>query len=117
MRGHSKARSEANIQRECMIALSAAGCLVWRNNTGVLPDARGVPVHFGLCKGSSDLIGLAPDGVFIAIEVKTDTGRVSEAQERFIAAVRAKGGRAGVARSADQAVAIALAPGAPVPPG
>ena len=100
-------RSEANIMRDCMMALSKAGVLIWRNNTGVLPDSRGIPVRFGLCPGSSDLIGIAPGGVFVAIEVKNAKGRVSEEQTRFIDAVVAKGGRAGVARSALEAVAIA----------
>jgi hypothetical protein len=42
------------------------------------------------------------------IEYKTPTGRVSPLQQRFLEAMRRLGARAGVARSADQAVAIAL---------
>jgi hypothetical protein len=99
-------RSEANIQREIMLALSQAGCLVWRNNTGALPDKNGRLVRYGLCNGSSDIIGLTPCGKFLAIEVKSAKGRVTEAQERFIFAVRSKGGRAGVARSVKQALEI-----------
>lgn len=98
---------EADIQAQIMRALSEAGCLVFRNNTGVLKDNRGVPVRFGLCPGSSDLIGIAPDGVFLAIEVKTALGQPTDKQLRFIEAVRARGGRAGVARSAADAVKIA----------
>ena len=94
---------------ECLLALSAAGCIVWRNNTGVLSDRNGRPVRFGLCVGSSDIIGIAPDGRFLAVEVKAATGKASDAQQRFIAAVRKAGGRAGVARSAEHAVAIAVA--------
>lgn len=101
------ATAEGNISNAIMIALSAAGCLIFRNNVGVLPDRSGRPIRYGLAVGSSDLIGLAHDGVFLAIEVKTATGRVSPAQLAFIEAVRRQGGRAGVARSADEAVAIA----------
>lgn len=97
---------EGNIQARIMMALSEAGAIIWRNNTGVLKDKTGRPIKFGLCVGSSDLIGICPDGKFLAVEVKTDKGRATDAQKRFIAAVIAKGGRAGIARSESEAVAI-----------
>ena len=103
-------RSEANVLNDCMIALSAAGCLVWRNNTGALPDRTGSGriVKFGLCKGGSDILGLAPDGRFLAVECKAATGRATPDQLRFIDAVNRHGGRAGIARSAQEAVDIVL---------
>ena len=103
-------RSEANILNDCMIALSAAGCLVWRNNTGALPDRTGSGriVKFGLCNGGSDIVGIAPDGRFLAVECKTVTGRATHDQIRFIEAVNRHGGRAGIARSAQEAVDIAM---------
>lgn len=91
-----------------MLALAEAGCLVWRQNTGAYRDPDGRLVRYGLCVGSSDIIGVAPDGRFLAIEVKTKTGRATEAQQRFIAAVIAKGGRAGIARSPEEAVKISI---------
>jgi hypothetical protein len=99
--------SEANLQRDIMLALSRAGCLVWRNNTGALRDQSGRLVRYGLCVGSSDIIGVTPCGKFLCIEVKSAKGRVTPEQDRFIAAVRAKGGRAGVARSVRDALEIA----------
>lgn len=104
----TRRQPEAAIVNECLLALSAAGMLAWRNNTGMLPDRNGRPVRYGLHVGSSDIIAVAPGGIFVAIECKTDTGRTTEAQDRFIAAVNKIGGRAGVARSADEAVKIAL---------
>lgn len=101
-------KSEANIQNAIMIALAESGCLIWRNNTGILKDKTGRPIKFGLCKGSSDLIGLTPSGQFLAVEVKTATGRVRPEQTAFIDAVRKNGGRAGIARSVDDALKIAL---------
>jgi hypothetical protein len=100
-------KSEAWVVSECLLALSKAGCMVWRNNTGVLPDRNGRPVRFGLCVGSSDIIGLAPDGQFLAVECKAALGQPTDAQQQFIAAVRQQGGRAGVARSGPEAVQIA----------
>ena len=104
------ATAETNLMNAMMVALSEAGCLVFRNNTGVLPGPGGRPVKFGLCNGGADLICIGPDGVFTAVEVKTPTGRVSPAQTAFIAAVRRHGGRAGVARSVEDALAIAFPP-------
>jgi hypothetical protein len=73
-------------------------------------------VRYGLCKGSSDLIGwrsttITPEmvgqqlAVFTAIEVK-DRGTPTPEQLHFIAQVQAAGGLAGVARSVDEAKAI-----------
>lgn len=110
MSGDRKAQrqSESHILNACLIALSAAGVMCWRNNTGVLPDRSGRPIHFGLCVGSSDIIAIAPDGVFVAVECKTAIGQPTDAQVRFLEAVRAHGGRSGIARSGNEAVAIAL---------
>jgi hypothetical protein len=101
-------KSEANIQNAILVALSEAGCLVFRQDTGAYKCPQtGRLIKYGLCKGSSDVIGVAPDGRFLAVEVKTATGRVRPEQTRFIEAVRAKGGRAGVARSTEDALRIA----------
>ena len=101
-------KDETPAVNACLIALSNAGCLVWRQNTGVLPDRSGRPIRFGLCVGSSDIVGLCPDGKFLAVEVKTAIGQPTDAQVRFLEAVRRQGGRAGIARSGAEAVAIAI---------
>lgn len=102
-------KSERNIQALILMALSEAGCLVWRQDTGAYKDPKtGRLIKYGLCKGSSDVIGLTPSGQFLAVEVKTATGRVRPEQELFIAAVKRAGGRAGVARSVSEALKIAL---------
>lgn len=102
-------KSEANIQNEIMIALSKAGCLIWRNNVGAWKDPSGRVIRYGVGgKGGSDLLGVAPDGRALAVECKTATGRVRPEQELFIAAVKRAGGRAGIARSVDDALKIAL---------
>lgn len=112
----------------------AGKCLAFRANVGngwtgdatklpngdvLIRNAR--PFTTGLPPGFSDLFGLVPVtvtqdmvgqtvGVFHAIEVKTQRGRVSPQQQAFIDAVRRNGGRAGVARSPEDALSIALGP-------
>jgi len=116
------AESEANIQRRIQLALSEAGCTVWRNETArawvgkyvgktkeghvILANAR--QLSFGLCTGSSDLIGIKPPhGQFIAPEVKRPKdGRTTKEQRTFIEAVNTAGGIAGVCRSVDEALTL-----------
>lgn len=100
--------SERNIQALILMALSEAGCLVWRQDTGAYKAPDGRLIRYGLCPGSADVIGVAKDGRFLAVEVKAANGRVSPAQVQFLDAVRRAGGRAGVARSVDDALSIAL---------
>lgn len=77
---------------------------VWRNNTGVLKDSRGVPVRFGLAVGSADLVGIVgPYGRFLAIECKAPDGRLTPEQTAWLQTVRDFGGIAEVARSVDDA--------------
>ncbi len=80
---------------------------LWRNNTGQLKDRFGTTVIYGLCTGSSDLIGIvAPHGRLIAIEVKSAEGKPTPEQEAFMEIVRRFGGVAGVARSVEEAMAL-----------
>lgn len=129
---------EQNIQNLLRIFMSAIGIVNWRNNTGtgwvgktrhirkhctvvcepgdvVIKNAR--PLKSGLCKGSSDVIGITPllittenlgqtIGVFTAVEVKTDTGRPTKEQLSFLKAVEAHGGYAGLARNQDDVKTI-----------
>ncbi len=55
--------------------------------------------------GSSDLIGCAMRGevaVFLAVEVKSPTGRATPQQTQFLEAVRQAGGIGILARSVDE---------------
>jgi len=124
--------TEKTIQTEIMLALGNGRCRIFRNNVGnglmankITQGPRGGDFHvtggrrvqFGLCPGSSDLIGwrsieITPDmvgktlAIFCAVEVKTPTGRPTDDQKNFIQQVRAAGGLAGIARTVDEAVAI-----------
>jgi hypothetical protein len=110
------ASHELAVQNSIRLALGRGLVRLFRNNTGALKDMHGRLVRFGLCQGSSDLIGwrtvtITPDmvgqnlAVFTAIEVK-DKGRPTPEQQRFIEVVRDAGGIAGIARSVDDAKAI-----------
>jgi hypothetical protein len=80
---------------------------------------NGRPLHAGLCVGSSDLIGYSslvvrPEhvgqrlAVFAAVEVKSAKGRPSAEQSQFLNHIREAGGRAGIARSIEDAKQILL---------
>jgi hypothetical protein len=81
----------------------------------LLRNAR--PFSTGLPAGFSDLFGLVPTVItqdmvgqqfarFLAMEVKGPKGRLSDKQAAFLRAVSSRGGLSGVARSADDALAI-----------
>lgn len=61
--------SEAEVQAAVRLEYARRGYRLWRNNVGVLPDATGRPIRYGLGNDSpqvnrrlksSDLIGWAP---------------------------------------------------------
>lgn len=73
----------------------------------------GRPLHAGLCIGSSDLIGYRTIGgiaQFVALEVKSTTGRVTAQQEQFLNQIQAGGGCAGVVRSVGDAESMLCCP-------
>lgn len=108
--------NEHVVQNQIRLALSQGPVRLFRNNTGALKDQNGRLVRFGLCKGSSDLIGWTTIeiteehvgrrlAVFTAIEVK-DQGLPTKEQMRFLDRVKDSGGLAGVARCVASATRI-----------
>ena len=105
---------ETDVQNKIRIEAAKHNIWLMRNNVGVLFNKDGKPVRFGLmndskavnrqCK-SSDLIGIhGGTGRFVAIECKAPDWRWrgtdrEAAQERFINAIKERGGVAGFARS------------------
>lgn len=116
---------EAKRQQQILLASDDHEMTLWRNNVGlgwcgnlesndrgrvVLTSARAV--RFGLCKGSSDLIGLTrvtitPDmvgkrlAVFTTPEAKTPHNRMTKEQQKFNNFVAMNGGIAGAVREPD----------------
>jgi len=83
--------SEAAVLKRVMLEASKMGLLLWRNNTGALKDHQGRLVRYGLCVGSSDLIGIYK-GRFVAIEVKAPGKKPTEEQYKFMQAIVNNGG-------------------------
>jgi hypothetical protein len=126
--------SEHEIQQRVLLAHGSGPVRLWRNNVGtgwagaatritagnlqaiahtlrpgdvVVRNAR--PLHAGLCVGSSDLIGYRQvDGLaqFVALEVKSERGRPTPEQTRFLDHITSAGGCAAVVRSVDDAHAV-----------
>lgn len=95
---------EADVQRAVLAYLCALGLYHWRqNNTGLFDPRIGRYRPTTGLLGVADILGVLPDGRFLAIECKSTTGKPSEAQIAFLANVNARGGLAFVARSLDDA--------------
>lgn len=85
-----------------MLEAPKLGCLLWRNNVGMAYTRSGHPIKFGLCVGSSDLIGITRDGRFLAVEVKVPGEEPTPEQQRFIDMVNARGGIGIAAHSVEE---------------
>ena len=97
---------ETLLLREILWTFGARpGLRLFRNSVGMVRLPGGGAIPYGLCPGASDLVGwrTLPSGVaqFVALEVKTDTGRMTPAQVAFLRAVARAGGLAAVVRSID----------------
>jgi len=99
---------EKHIQQNIRLAIgSQDDVLCFRNSVGVAhyeKNGRTFSVPYGLCKGSSDLVGLAYGGRFFALEVKRPGGRLSKEQKQFITLTRRYGGFACRVDSVEEAV-------------
>jgi hypothetical protein len=130
--------SEHITQQRILLECSTGPVRLWRNNVGlgwcgrsdrateanlralagslrpgdvVIRNAR--PLHAGLCLGSSDLIGYRTvDGVaqFVALEVKSATGRPTTEQRAFLDHITHAGGCGGVVRTVDDAHTLLRVP-------
>jgi len=95
--------TEAQISDAIRLALGSDPTLVlWRNNVGIAEHWNGKSVSvvkYGLANGSADFVGvLMPAGRFVALEVKTPTGRATAEQLQWLALVRRFGGFACIVR-------------------
>ena len=98
------APTEHQTQAAILRYLAISPRVAWarRINTGAVkipaPGGKDRFVRYGF-PGCSDIIGQLTDGRFLAVEVKSPTGRATEAQGAFLELVRINGGVAVLARS------------------
>lgn len=96
--------NEHSIQNAIRLRLSELGYCVFRANVGRFQTKDGRWFDTGLPLGFSDLFAVK-DGRIYFLEVKTETGRPSEEQLRFLAVMRDRYGCvAEIVRSVDDAV-------------
>lgn len=96
--------SEHDIQNSIRLKLSELGYAVFRINSGKIRMADGRWFDTGVPKGFSDLIAVKGGRIFF-LEVKTETGKASPEQIKFLATMRDRYGCvAGIVRSVEEAV-------------
>ena len=126
--------SEHVVQQQVLAQFGSGPVRLWRNNVGTgwagqatrvtagnlqaiahtlrpgdVVVRNGRPLHAGLCVGSSDLIGYRQvDGLaqFVALEVKSERGRPTPEQTRFLDHISSAGGCAAVIRSIEDAHSV-----------
>ncbi len=102
---------ERNIQNKIRLAHSNGKTRLFVNDVG-MAKVKGVSIPYGLCKGSTDLVGVhtvtvtddmvgREIGVAVFAEVKTPTGRVKPHQQAFLDQMTKMGCIVGVVRSED----------------
>ena len=99
--------THSQLVHDIRLELSGRGAVVWPNVNAVLQSTEGRKMRTGLTPGASDLIGIAENGLFLAIEVKVGRDTLKPHQQRFLELVQKRGGRAGEARSVEDAIKIA----------
>jgi hypothetical protein len=101
--------SENEIQNSIIEYLQWKKITCWRNQSIGVYDVknksfRRLPKY--AISGVSDILGILPSGRFLAIEVKSKTGTLSQNQKDFIKNINDNKGLAFMARSIDDVEAI-----------
>jgi len=100
-------KEETDLQTNIRLALSKAGCTIFRANVGLFYTKDGRLVRTGLPKGFSDTFGtIDGTGQSFYIEIKTPVGKASKEQKQFIAQMQLIGAKAGFARTVEDALNI-----------
>lgn len=114
----TESRAETPLVRDLILHGGQLGARLFRNNVGRWRTDDGRWVAYGLCVGSSDVIGwtsvvVTPEmvgrtlAVFTAFECKVGRRVTTTEQGAFLSAVKAQGGIAAVVRQlADAEIAV-----------
>lgn len=89
---------ESVIVAQCLEWLALHRIFAWRNNTGSYKTPEGRFIRYGHV-GSADILGILPDGRFLAVECKTPEGRQRKQQKVFQSMIERNGGVYVIARS------------------
>lgn len=85
-------KSESIVQAECLQLLALYNVYHWRQNTGAY-KVGGRMVRSSSINGIADILGILPDGRFLAIECKREKGGiVSEKQKEFLGNIKKNNG-------------------------
>jgi len=96
-----KGQLESGVLHDCLRVMKERGIFCWRQNTGAFK----VENRFFRSSraGVSDILGVMPNGRFIAVECKREIGgRVSDKQWEFLEAVENNNGIAFIAHSGEE---------------
>jgi hypothetical protein len=83
---------EADVLKACLDFLRIKGHFVCRINNGGFETKRGGYVRCSDIAGIADIVGVTIKGQALAVEVKSEKGRLSKLQEAFKSAWLARGG-------------------------
>ena len=83
---------ESTILRACLNYLRVKQHLVSRINNGAFETKRGGFVRSSDTPGIPDILGITFDGKALAVECKSEKGRLSKSQEIYKAAFITRGG-------------------------
>ena len=92
---------EKDLENLVLDYLNRSGVFAFKVNTvGVWDSKQNIYRSLSkfVLKGTSDILGVLPNGRFLAIEMKTKTGVASKEQTAFINRVNKSGGLAFIAR-------------------
>lgn len=99
----SRTNPETRIQASILTYLVYLGIFCWRNNSsGIYNQKTGSyysPKGIGRISGVSDILGILPDGRFIALEIKSEKGKETPEQKVFGHNISTNNGLYIVARS------------------
>ena len=94
---------ESDVQTACLEYLRLRRIFHWRQNSGAFKTQSGGWFKCCSIKGVADILGILPDGRFLAVECKREKGGVvSPEQKEFLLNINANGGVGMVVRSVDE---------------
>ena len=100
-----RGQPENEVLKQCLEYLQIKGIFAFRNNTGAVKIGKRF-IRFGYA-GSSDILGILPDGRFLAVECKREKGGVvSPVQKMFLKEIQDNNGVACVVHSAKELAEI-----------